>query len=419
MFRVLLLRGGNYISPQMAMEVESSNIGTASICFGAFSDVGFTREQVQCVTCEKLKSTNMTMDVSNRKVDLRGDTHIENKSDRIQMTAKASVKRPFDVAFLMLPDEKMKQKKLAKLQERKIEVTIPDPEEEDEEIEVGDHNENFRNDCKIQKFLSSHHQKQQIFDDPGLIKAKNLEELRAKTSPSYEQRSAFTKVNLANKETNNCISPALSISPDLTYQHSLSPSPPIRTYQNFSNNLLPQSHLFKTQANGFSGNFDTFNSAPIIEGHHFLMKTDNRLANNLGKVRPIYRPELAYNYGQFPTHTEMMKMTPTAPDLGLRNPAAAILTSLLPPSLAALSLPAQNVCAKCNISFRMTSDLVYHMRSHHKNDSVDMNKKKREDKLKCPVCAESFRERHHLTRHMTAHQDKEEDDIIKKKDVQQ
>ncbi|XP_045471958.1 uncharacterized protein LOC123678786 [Harmonia axyridis] len=358
----------------------------------------------------------MTMDVSNRKVDLRGDTHIDNTSDRIQMTAKTSVKRPFDVAFLMLPDEKLKQKKLAKYhQERKIEVTIPEPEDEDEEIEVGNHHDILRNECKIQKFL---HQKQQIFDDPGLIKAKNLQELRAKASPNHEQKSAFTKVNLVNKETTS-ISPALSISPDLTYQHSLSPSPPIRQYQNFSNNLIPQTHMFKTQANGYPANFDGFNGNHMMDGHHFLMKTDNMLASNLGKVRPMYRPELAYNYGQFPSHTEMMKMSPTTPDLGLRNPAAAILTSLLPPSLAALSLPAQNVCAKCNISFRMTSDLVYHMRSHHKNDSVDMHKKKREDKLKCPVCAESFRERHHLTRHMTAHQDKEDDDIIKKKDVLQ
>lgn len=88
--------------------------------------------------------------------------------------------------------------------------------------------------------------------------------------------------------------------------------------------------------------------------------------------------------------------------------------SLLPPSLAALSLPAQNVCAKCNVSFRMTSDLVYHMRSHHKNDhtSPDQLRRRRElDKLKCPVCNESFRERHHLTRHMTAHQDKDGDNL--------
>nr|CAD7408615.1 unnamed protein product [Timema cristinae] len=92
--------------------------------------------------------------------------------------------------------------------------------------------------------------------------------------------------------------------------------------------------------------------------------------------------------------------------------AAVVSASLLPPSFAALSLPAQNVCAKCNISFRMTSDLVYHMRSHHKGDHMigdPMKRRREQDKLKCPVCNESFRERHHLTRHMTAHQDKEGD----------
>ncbi|KAL3214133.1 hypothetical protein MRX96_007260 [Rhipicephalus microplus] len=49
------------------------------------------------------------------------------------------------------------------------------------------------------------------------------------------------------------------------------------------------------------------------------------------------------------------------------------------------------------------SDLVYHMRSHHKREP-DPAKKRREDKLRCHICHESFRERHHLTRHMTSHQ---------------
>ncbi|XP_077561371.1 zinc finger protein 488-like [Haemaphysalis longicornis] len=84
-------------------------------------------------------------------------------------------------------------------------------------------------------------------------------------------------------------------------------------------------------------------------------------------------------------------------------PAAAAVLPYLPPSLAALSLPSQNWCAKCQTSFRMTSDLVYHMRSHHKREP-DPAKKRREDKLRCHICHESFRERHHLTRHMTSHQ---------------
>ncbi|KAG5834249.1 hypothetical protein ANANG_G00259560 [Anguilla anguilla] len=87
-----------------------------------------------------------------------------------------------------------------------------------------------------------------------------------------------------------------------------------------------------------------------------------------------------------------------------RVPAPSALT-LLPPSFTSLCLPAQNWCAKCNASFRMTSDLVYHMRSHHKRElSVEpLVKRRREEKLKCPVCNEAFRERHHLSRHMTSH----------------
>lgn len=84
------------------------------------------------------------------------------------------------------------------------------------------------------------------------------------------------------------------------------------------------------------------------------------------------------------------------------------VSALIPPTLATLTLQTQNVCAKCNISFRMTSDLVYHMRSQHKREP-DLLKKRRNEKLKCPICGESFRERHHLTRHMTAHQDREEE----------
>ncbi|KAJ8395833.1 hypothetical protein AAFF_G00027160 [Aldrovandia affinis] len=79
--------------------------------------------------------------------------------------------------------------------------------------------------------------------------------------------------------------------------------------------------------------------------------------------------------------------------------------TLLPPSFTSLCLPAQNWCAKCNASFRMTSDLVYHMRSHHKKEFAlePLVKRRREEKLKCPICSESFRERHHLSRHMTSH----------------
>jgi uncharacterized C2H2 Zn-finger protein len=73
----------------------------------------------------------------------------------------------------------------------------------------------------------------------------------------------------------------------------------------------------------------------------------------------------------------------------------------VPSSLTSFSL-AQNWCAKCNTTFRMMSDLVYHMRSHHKRE-YDPLKRKREEKLRCDVCGETFKERHHLSRHMTSH----------------
>lgn len=323
--------------------------------------------------------------------------------DTAQITA--SKKRPFDVAFLMLPDEKLKQKqnKIAKNYESDVDVCFNN-NDEDEEIEI----EDLPRDYKIPAGQKFYTQKQQIFDDPNLIKARNLEDLRCKSlSSSSEQKSAFTKVNLASKDSR--LSPNLSISPDLSYQNSLSPSPPIinRNYQNFSTNMLSPTQIFKNhQFSAYQNSFLQENFSPATD-NPFLGKTAELIQPNFPKMRPAYRPELAYNYQQFPNQ-EMLKIA--QPDLKFpSNPAAAILTSLLPPSLAALSLPAQNVCAKCNISFRMTSDLVYHMRSHHKNEATDMNKRRREEKLKCPVCAESFRERHHLTRHMTAHQDKEED----------
>ncbi|XP_036906924.1 PR domain zinc finger protein 8 isoform X1 [Sturnira hondurensis] len=96
------------------------------------------------------------------------------------------------------------------------------------------------------------------------------------------------------------------------------------------------------------------------------------------------------------------KSSAAAGPLQLQLPSAL---TLLPPSFTSLCLPAQNWCAKCNASFRMTSDLVYHMRSHHKKEYAmePLVKRRREEKLKCPICNESFRERHHLSRHMTSH----------------
>ena len=86
------------------------------------------------------------------------------------------------------------------------------------------------------------------------------------------------------------------------------------------------------------------------------------------------------------------------------------MMNYLPPSLAALSYPQTNLCSLCKQEFRMTSDLVYHIRSYHKEfadfgatDNSTSKKKRDENKLRCNICGEGFRERHHLTRHMTSH----------------
>lgn len=373
----------------------------------------------------------MTMDISHRKNELKNETNQTKAEEQTEIQTVKSTKRSFDVAFLMLPDEKLKEKQIrsSKISSYDIHVTAEENLslnnnekcESDEELEVGVNSDSPKHEFSKTKFYPI--PKQQIFDDPTLIKVKQDEELqhyRPKAlNVSAEQKSAFTKVNVS-KETR--LSPNLSVSPDLSYQNSLSPSPPIinRNYQNFPAGMLSPNQLFKTQNGGsYHNNFiaENFSSTPANFDSPFgLVKSAQSgeiLQPNFSKIRPVlsqYRPDLAYNYPQFPSQ-DVLKMG--QPELkfppDIRNPAAAILTSLLPPSLAALSLPAQNVCAKCNITFRMTSDLVYHMRSHHKNDAADPTKKRREDKLKCPVCAESFRERHHLTRHMTAHQDKDND----------
>uniref|UniRef100_A0A3P8VCC4 Zinc finger protein 488 n=1 Tax=Cynoglossus semilaevis TaxID=244447 RepID=A0A3P8VCC4_CYNSE len=98
-----------------------------------------------------------------------------------------------------------------------------------------------------------------------------------------------------------------------------------------------------------------------------------------------------------------------APEHWSRNIAAQLQTAssltTLPPTFTSFGVSVQNWCAKCNLSFRMTSDLVFHMRSHHKKEfaAEAQVRRRREEKLTCPICHEFFRERHHLSRHMTSH----------------
>ncbi|OCT72168.1 hypothetical protein XELAEV_18035137mg [Xenopus laevis] len=87
------------------------------------------------------------------------------------------------------------------------------------------------------------------------------------------------------------------------------------------------------------------------------------------------------------------------------QPKSREATQLLPPTFTPLGATAQNLCAKCKLSFRMTSDLVLHMRSRHKKGITGepQHKRRRELPISCPVCYAYFKERHHLSRHMTSH----------------
>lgn len=244
-----------------------------------------------------------------------------------------------------------------------------------------------------------------------------------------DSRSAFTKVNLAVQRSSllevspstssvnyedGTASPRSSISPDVvTYQNSL--SPPIGPSAN---------------SGPFNSKYPT--SFPTKMPYPFLISPESQQTGLLDNLKlsqqlaaqpspkppspklpagPGFRPELpAAVYPSLPYNPLSAVFPPIGDALARPRFLAA---SLLPSSFAALALPAQNVCAKCNLSFRMTSDLVYHMRSHHKSETVgESARRRREEKLRCPVCDESFRERHHLTRHMTAHQDKESDAVV-------
>lgn len=413
-----------------------------------------------------------------------------------------SSKRSFDVAFLMMPDEKMRAKpperqlrvskqlfhneeweqvppkrmpELYKHSDYSNENTMDLKDQDDDRICVNNNiSPSFGSDINIDvgtdeypsktmycsdsensersrsrpnsnesaarqpKFLPEY--KNKIFDDPTLISMQSRARYeRYSEKHEMSPKSAFTKVSNFTMR-----SPNPSVSPDnLLYQNSVSPplsaaSPPSSSFNKSAgfNNLLTPAHLlnssnfFKNQSvPSSSPNYPDsalqHRAASFSKGMEYQEKQDAKsLQMSPNKLNFLpFRPEIpylqagsSYPFGvqNFqPPNSEFMKLPvpPREPVNPLiANPAAAILSTLLPPTLAAFSLPSQNVCAKCSISFRMTSDLVYHMRTHHKSEStIDPNRRKREEKLKCPVCNESFRERHHLTRHMTAHQDKEGD----------
>ncbi|KXJ75365.1 hypothetical protein RP20_CCG011825 [Aedes albopictus] len=354
--------------------------------------------------------------------DVSGIEMAQTKLDNFR-AGKNPGKRSFDVAFLMMPDEKLKTKQVKKVHSPTIDVesdSTQSTRSEDLSVKNGfspirpveERNFNLDLLSRPRPQEGSPHSIPDLSNErlaymlPGARFYENpsLMAIREKAAGNFLDsdlpRSAFSKVTSITVSD----SPIPPLSPD---QHSCpSTSPPI--------SISP----------GAPGNFRY--DYPFMNGSPQTPPDLTPPPPTKTKQQMMYRPpmpdpELPQTY--FPS-PPFMPFGPGAPpgllpevDGIIRNPAAAaILSTLLPTAMGAFSLSAQNTCAKCNISFRMTSDLVYHMRSHHKNDhQQDPQRRKREEKLKCPVCNESFRERHHLTRHMTAHQDKAGDLLDPKK----
>lgn len=308
-----------------------------------------------------------------------------------ELPTKLPMKRSFDVAFLMLPDEKLKNRELEVSAHPLTELSV----RSDLMNRYNHMNKVMINNNKLIEYASS-----KANEDRYSSRSLNSSASSEKSDDMLESempRSAFSKVT----QIINVDSPVPpAISPDELSCSSA--SPPI-SYSPPSANFRPSYNQFNSSA--FQAIDQSRLSAQGKYKHLIYRGGSNSIINHSLNNRNCDQSHFqAFHFGASNPHLM------SQPEQFIRNPAAAILSTLLPTTLGALSLPAQNVCAKCNISFRMTSDLVYHMRSHHKNEHTqDSNRRKREEKLKCPVCSESFRERHHLTRHMTAHQDKEGD----------
>ncbi|CAO1442695.1 unnamed protein product [Diamesa hyperborea] len=336
---------------------------------------------------------------------------------------KMPIKRSFDVAFLMLPDEKLKQKEKDKQirMQNALEnnMTLAYPLSElSVRSDLLNRNHNFNQIQSRANKVFIHSDYTSVFksnEDRYSASSLNSTTSSEKSDDTIDNeipRSAFSKVS----QIINVDSPVPPMSPD---QLSCSSASPPISYSPPTTNFRPEypsfinSSAFQAinQPQGYSPQNKQkhyYRGSPLNNNNHGSNNNNNNNNSNNNGEPPCQGYLQAFQFGGGSPHAAHAFMS--QPEQFMRNPAAAILSTLLPTSLGALSLPAQNVCAKCNISFRMTSDLVYHMRSHHKNEyTTDHNRRKREEKLKCPVCCESFRERHHLTRHMTAHQDKEGD----------
>jgi hypothetical protein len=123
------------------------------------------------------------------------------------------------------------------------------------------------------------------------------------------------------------------------------------------------------------------------------------------------------NFLQSTNESSKNSQIPVITSISSANPWLMALHHLSQSSPTAALANASNWCAKCSLQFRLTSELVHHIRVHHATrrnyhhhqTSTESTTRKTltnstsSMSLTCHICCETFRERHHLTRHMTSH----------------
>jgi hypothetical protein len=121
----------------------------------------------------------------------------------------------------------------------------------------------------------------------------------------------------------------------------------------YSSLCLNLSHIWKTKK-------ENFPTLPPVLGHNFVAAS-----SPIGTLEQFSSLKKLIDASTFQKN-ESQKL-PIFPPINLIHPA--LMSHPAPVSISALGPAASNTCAKCGITFRMTSDLVYHMRTHHTRGS--------------------------------------------------
>lgn len=305
---------------------------------------------------------------------------------------KPSVKRPFDVAFLMMPDEKLKSRQQQIEKQMRLssgdaivtyptQISVKSDESLRGEIMPSRHftiSPNFmhttnHNNNEIMKngggrfCIQNGTPSPRMYDDPNIVPHELIQ--RVHEMP----KSAFTKVPHNNRQESP-LPPPPSLSPGQLSCPSNSPpvpsSPPRNViYHNFRPDYqFMNASSFHTisQMQQIAQNQQKFKQQFAYRPPSMASSSSSQNQVNGGNHLPMpsaYLPSAGFSFAAANAHPFVAQ-----PDLTgiVRNPAAAaLLTTLIPPTIAtSFSLTAQNVCAKCNISFRK---FAFHIHSDYSN----------------------------------------------------